>query len=119
MIALTNRHMMLAGKPLKQKRNDMVVTTEVVYNIWNDVGYGYEVGPDADTGSGIEVRYYEESFGTPIRQLMIFTKEDAMAIVKDALADRLAIIFGLTESEADSLTKANKTALIKLIKFAD
>jgi hypothetical protein len=31
------------------------------------------------------------------------------------LADQLAEVFGLTEAEADSLTKANKTALNKIL----
>jgi len=34
---------------------------------------------------------------------------------KDAIADELADVFGLTEAEADSLTKANKTALSKIL----
>lgn len=58
----------------------MAVTTDMVFKIWNDDGYGYEVGPDADSGFGIEVRYYEGSFGTTIRQRMTITKEDAIAI---------------------------------------
>lgn len=41
-------------------------------------------------------------------------------VKKDDLADRLALAFGLTEAEADSLTKANKTALQKILaKVAD
>lgn len=35
---------------------------------------------------------------------------------KDELADKLAERIGLTEAEADSLTKANKTALQKILK---
>ena len=31
------------------------------------------------------------------------------------VADKLAEVFGLTEAEADSLTKANKTALVKIL----
>jgi hypothetical protein len=34
---------------------------------------------------------------------------------KDSLANELALAFGLTDAEADSLTKANKTALIKIL----
>ena len=41
-------------------------------------------------------------------------------VKKDDLADKLAEAFGLTEAEADSLTKANKTALQKILaKVAD
>jgi hypothetical protein len=36
-------------------------------------------------------------------------------VKKDDLADKLAEAFGLTEAEADSLTKANKTALQKIL----
>lgn len=40
-------------------------------------------------------------------------------VKKDDLADSLAEMFGLTEAEADSLTKANKTALVKIMaKYA-
>lgn len=34
---------------------------------------------------------------------------------KDDLADRLAVVCGLTEAEADSLTKASKSALQKVL----
>lgn len=34
---------------------------------------------------------------------------------KDDLADRLAVACGLTEAEADSLTKASKSALFKVL----
>ena len=43
------------------------------------------------------------------------SKTGAAPVKKDALADELAEKFGLTESEADSLTKANKTALQKIL----
>jgi hypothetical protein len=48
------------------------------------------------------------------------TKTGETVVKKDALADQMATVFGLTESEADSLTKANKTALKKILdKFAE
>lgn len=43
------------------------------------------------------------------------TKSGETPVKKDELADRMAEAFGLTESEADSLTKANKTALMKIL----
>lgn len=43
------------------------------------------------------------------------SKTGAAVVKKDTLADQLAELAGLTESEAESLTKANKTALSKLI----
>ena len=47
------------------------------------------------------------------------SKTGEKPIAKDALADKMASLFDLTEAEADSLTKANKTALKKILdKFA-
>jgi hypothetical protein len=43
------------------------------------------------------------------------TKSGETVVKKDALADKMAEVFGLTEAEADSLTKANKTALKKIL----
>ncbi len=48
------------------------------------------------------------------------TKQGEKPVKKDELADKLAAVFGLTEAEADSLTKANKTALTKILaKFEE
>lgn len=48
------------------------------------------------------------------------SKTGEKPVAKDALADKMAEVFGLTEAEADSLTKANKTALKKILdKFAE
>ena len=48
------------------------------------------------------------------------TKTGEPVVKKDDLADKLAEMFGLTEAEADSLTKANKTALLKILaKFEE
>lgn len=58
----------------------MAVSVETIFHIWNDDGYGYEVGPDADTGLALEIRYHEDGFATPIRQRMSFQKEDAIAL---------------------------------------
>ena len=43
------------------------------------------------------------------------TKTGEPVTRKDDLADRLAAICGLTEAEADSLTKASKSALQKVL----
>jgi response regulator RpfG family c-di-GMP phosphodiesterase len=51
-----------------------------------------------------------------VYQKKVYTTKTGDAVVKkDTLADKLAEIVGLTESETDSLTKANKTALAKII----
>ena len=43
------------------------------------------------------------------------SKTGAKPVKKDDLANEFQAKFGLTESEADSLTKANKTALAKIL----
>lgn len=43
------------------------------------------------------------------------TKTGEKVVKKDTLADRLAEVVGLTEAETESLTKANKTALSKIL----
>jgi hypothetical protein len=43
------------------------------------------------------------------------TKTGEPVTRKDDLADRLAAACGLTEAEADSLTKASKSALLKVL----
>lgn len=51
-----------------------------------------------------------------VYQKKVYTTKTGDAVVKkDSLADKLAEIVGLSEAEADSLTKANKTALAKII----
>lgn len=43
------------------------------------------------------------------------SKTGVKPVKKDLVADQIAAILNLTESEADSLTKANKTALNKIL----
>lgn len=43
------------------------------------------------------------------------SKTGEKPVKKDVQADKLAEFFGLTEAEAESLTKANKTALAKIL----
>jgi response regulator RpfG family c-di-GMP phosphodiesterase len=51
-----------------------------------------------------------------VYQKKVYTTKTGDAVVKkDTLADKLAEIVGLSEAETDSLTKANKTALAKII----
>lgn len=44
------------------------------------------------------------------------TKTGEKPVKKDALATKMQERFGLTDAEADSLTKANKTALAKILE---
>jgi hypothetical protein len=43
------------------------------------------------------------------------TKSGGEVVSKEDLADKLTVLASLTEAEADSLTKANKTALAKIV----
>jgi transcription antitermination factor NusA-like protein len=83
----------------------------------------YVAAPTADT-----VATLAEQFGKTVKSVVAklsrekvyvaktyVTKTGEAVVKKDSLADKLAEIVGLTEAEADSLTKANKTALAKII----
>lgn len=83
----------------------------------------YTTAPTAET-----VEALAKEFGKSVRSIVAklsregvykkkeyTTKQGAKPVKKDDLADQLAAMFGLTEAEADSLTKANKTALTKII----
>lgn len=63
----------------------MATTTELVYRVWNDEGWGYEIGADAESGFGLEIRLHEGKFNTPAAQRMQFVKEDAEAIANAIL----------------------------------
>ena len=78
--------------------------------------------------NGTSVAALAEMFGKTTRSVVaklsrekvyvkkIYTSKTGETVVKkDALADKMAEVFDLTESEADSLTKANKTALKKIL----
>jgi hypothetical protein len=78
--------------------------------------------------SGQTVEQIAESMGKSVRSIVAKlsregvyekkaykTKTGQAVVKKDELSDRLQMLVGLTEAEADSLTKANKTALTKII----
>lgn len=44
------------------------------------------------------------------------TKNGEAPIAKDVLADKIGVLVGLSEPEVDSLTKANKGALEKILR---
>ena len=87
----------------------------------------------ADYAAGVSVESMAKAMGKTVRSVVAKlsregvykkkeykTKTGETVIKKDALADKMAEVFGLTEAEADSLTKANKTALKKILdKFAE
>lgn len=83
----------------------------------------YKAAPTAET-----VAAFAESFGKSVKSVVAklsregvyvkkeyTTKTGAKPISKEAMADELQSVFGLSEAEADSLAKANKTALVKIL----
>lgn len=83
----------------------------------------YKVAPTAET-----VAAFAETFGKSVKSVVAklsregvyqkkayVTKSGAAPVRKEELADRLQAVFGLSEAEADSMAKANKTALLKIL----
>lgn len=80
--------------------------------------------------SGTSVETIAESFGKSVRSVVAklsrekvyiaknyVTKTGEAVVRKDAHADFIAEALGLSEADADSLTKANKIALAKMVEF--
>lgn len=78
----------------------------------------------ADYLQGVSVESIAESLGKSVRSIVAklsregvykrkeyATKTGEPVVSKDALADQIAQIVGLSEADAESLTKANKSAL--------
>jgi len=83
----------------------------------------YKAAPTAET-----VAVFAEKFGKTVKSVVAklsregvyqkkeyVTKTGEKVVKKDELANEFQQVFDLTESEADSLTKANKTALAKIL----
>lgn len=82
----------------------------------------------SDYTSGISAEAIAEALGKSVRSVIaklsregVYQKKEyvsktgAKPVKKDALVDQMQTVFGLNEAEADSLTKANKTALQKIL----
>ena len=83
----------------------------------------------ADYQAGVTVETIAVAMGKSVRSVVAklsrekvyvaksyVSKTGEKPIKKDAHADAIAAILGLTEPETESLTKANKTALVKIFK---
>lgn len=81
----------------------------------------------ADYANGVSVAVIAESMGKTVRSVIAklsregvyqkkeyTTKTGEKAVKKDAHADAIGAILKMTEAEIESLTKANKTALVKI-----
>lgn len=78
--------------------------------------------------NGITVEALAEEMGKTVRSIVAklsregvyqkkayVSKAGTVPIKKDTVADELGALCGLSEGETDSLTKANKTALLKIL----
>lgn len=83
----------------------------------------------ADYAAGVTVESIAESMGKTVRSVVAklsregvykkkeyVTKTGERPVKKDFHADEIGKIVGLSEGEVDSLTKANKTALVKILE---
>jgi hypothetical protein len=81
----------------------------------------------ADYVAGVSVEMIAQELGKSARSVIAklsrekvyvakvaASKTGEMVVKKDQVADSIAVLTGLTESETESLTKANKTALKKI-----
>ena len=84
----------------------------------------YVAAPNKET-----VAAFVEKFGKTTRSIVaklakmeVYQKAEYVSktgekpVKKDAHADAIAKVLGLSENDADSLTKANKTALVKIFQ---
>ena len=82
----------------------------------------------ADYTAGVTVETIAQNLGKSVRSIVAklsregvyqakryVSKTGEKPVKKDLVADQIATILQLTEAEADSLTKANKTALLKIL----
>jgi hypothetical protein len=83
----------------------------------------------ADYQSGVSVEQIAENLGKSVRSIVAklsrekvyvaktyTTKTGDTVVKKDAVADAIGAVLNMTESEIESLTKANKTALAKIFQ---
>lgn len=83
----------------------------------------------ADYQAGISVESIAESLGKSVRSIVAKLSREGVyqrkeytsktgepVISKDALADQIANVLGLGEADAESLTKANKSALKAILE---
>lgn len=83
----------------------------------------------ADYAAGVTVESIAETMGKTVRSVVAklsregvykkkeyVTKTGEKPVKKDIHADQIGALVGLSEGETDSLTKANKTALVKILE---
>lgn len=83
----------------------------------------YKAAPNKDTVDAFALKFGKtvKSVVAKLSREGVYKKAEYVGktgeapVKKDELADQFAALFGLTEAEADSMTKANKTALKKIL----
>jgi hypothetical protein len=83
----------------------------------------------ADYQSGVSVEQIAQNLGKSVRSIVAklsrekvyvaktyVSKTGEPVVKKDAVADAIGAVLNMTESEIESLTKANKTALAKIFQ---
>jgi transposase-like protein len=110
----------------RKRKNQMATTSKTV-----TVNYTPEqtVEMVADYAAGVTVAALAEKMGKTTRSVIAklsrekvyvkkeyTTKTGEKAVKKDAHADAIGAVLKLTEAEIESLTKANKTALVKIFE---
>ena len=84
----------------------------------------------ADYSAGVSVEMIAQELGKTVRSVVAKlsrervykakeykTKTGELPVKKDAHADYIGFALSLTEADTESLTKANKTALAKIVDF--
>jgi len=103
----------------------MTTKTKTAYTVeqTSELVAAYTANPSAEV-----VATFAEKFGKTVKSIVAklsregvyqkkayVSKAGTTPVKKDEVATGLQMLFKLTDAEADSLTKANKTALIKIL----
>lgn len=83
----------------------------------------YVANPNAETVEAFAIKFGKtvKSVVAKLSREGCYQKKEYVSktgekpVKKDEIANKFQTLFGLTESEADSMTKANKTALAKIL----
>lgn len=102
-----------------------MATVKTAYTVEQTVELveAYKVTPTVETVEAFAVKFGKtaKSVIAKLSREGVYQKKEYVSktgtkpVKKDEVATGLQMLFNLTESEADSLTKANKTALIKIL----
>jgi hypothetical protein len=104
-----------------------MTTAKTAYTVeqTNELVNAYVANPNSET-----VEQFAIKFGKSVKSIVAklsrekvyikkeyVTKTGEKAVKKDSVADQIGMLLNMTEPEIESLTKANKTALNKILEF--